>query len=72
MKKELPDKWQYLNKKLSDTYEYFNSIDDCQKPVDNLIKEDFFGKVKNKSPEDEETQRTKEIIKFLILKMEKL
>ena len=28
LKKEVPDKWQYLNKKLAYPYEYFNSIDD--------------------------------------------
>ena len=30
-----PDKWKYLTKKLAYPYEYFNSIDDYQKPVDN-------------------------------------
>ena len=43
-------------------YEYFNNIDDYQKPVDNLKKEDFFSKIKNKCPDDEEIERTKEII----------
>ena len=33
LKKEFPDKWQYLNKKLAYPYEYFNSIDDYKKPV---------------------------------------
>ena len=27
-KKEIPDKWQYLNKKLAYLYDYFNNIDD--------------------------------------------
>ena len=31
LKKEFPDNWQYLNKKLAYTYEYFNSIDDYKK-----------------------------------------
>ena len=31
LKKEFPDKWQYLNKKLAYPYEYFNNIDDFQK-----------------------------------------
>ena len=44
-------------------YEYFNNIDDYQKPVDNLKKEDFFSKIKNKCPDDEEIERTKEIIR---------
>ena len=38
LKKEFPDKWQYLNKKIAYPYQYFNSIDDYQKPVDNFKK----------------------------------
>ena len=73
LKKEFPDKWLYLNKKLAYPYEYFNSIDDYQKPVDNLKKEDFFSKLKNKCPDDDEIERTKEIIeKFNFKNGEKL
>ena len=68
MKKEFPDKWQYLNKKLAYPYEYFNSIDDYKKPVDNLKKEDYFSKLKNDYPDDEEIERTKEIIKLFNIK----
>ena len=64
LKKEFPDKWQYLNKKLAHPYEYLNTIEDNQRPVNNLNKEDFFSKLKNKSPHDEEIQRTKETIKI--------
>ena len=56
LKKEFPNKWQYLNKKLAYPYQYFNSIDDYQKPVDNLKKEDFFEKLKNKCPDDDEIE----------------
>ena len=38
LKKEFPDKWQYLNKKLAYPYQYFITIDDHQKPVNNLKK----------------------------------
>ena len=68
LKKELPDKWQYLNKKLAYAYEYFTSIDDYKKPVYNLKKEDFPSKLKNKCPDDEEIQRTKEIIEIFDIK----
>ena len=61
LKKEFPDKWQYLNKKLTYPYEYFNSIDDYKKPVHNLEKGDFFSKLKNGYPDDGEMQRTKQI-----------
>ena len=62
LKKGFPDKWQYLNKKLAYTYQYFNSINDYQKPVNNLKKEEFFSKLKNDYPDDDEIERTKEII----------
>ena len=68
LKKEVSDKWHYLNKKLPYPYEYFNSIDDYKKPVDNLKKADFFSKLKNKYPDDEEIQRTKEIIEIFNIK----
>ena len=68
LKKEFPDKWQYLNKKLAYPYQYFSSINDYQKPVDNLKKEDFFSKIKNECPDDDEIERTKEIIKLFVIK----
>ena len=49
-------------------YEYFNSIEDYQKPVHNLEKEDIFSKLKNYYPSDEEIERTKENIKLFNIK----
>ena len=71
LKKEFPDKWQYLNKKLAYPYQYFNSIVDYKKPVNDLKKENFFSKLKNEYPSDDEIKRTKEIIKLFDIKMEK-
>ena len=68
LKKEFPDKGQYLNKKLAYPYQYFNCIDDYKKPVDNLKKEDFFSKLKNDYPDDDEIERTKEILKLFNIK----
>ena len=68
LKKKIPDKWQKLNKKLAYPYQYFNSIDDYQTAVDNLKREDFFRKLKNKCPDDDEIERTKEIIKLFDIK----
>ena len=68
LKKEFPDKWWYLNKKLAYPYEYFNSIDDYKKPVHNLENKDFFSKLKNGYPDDKEIQRTKEIINIFNIK----
>ena len=68
LKTRFPDEWKYLTKKLAYPYEYFNSIEDYQKPVNNSKKEDFFSKLKNKYPDDEEIERTKEIIKVFNIK----
>ena len=67
LKKEFPDKWQYLNKKLARPYEYLNIIDDYKKPVINL-KKDFLSKLKNDYSYDEEIERTKEVIKIFNIK----
>ena len=57
-----------FKKKLAYPYQYFNSIKDYQKPVDNLMKEDFFSKLKNECPDDDELERTKEIMKLFDIK----
>ena len=73
LKKGFPDKWKYLTKTLAYLYEYFNSIEDYQKPVDNLKKEHFISKLKNGYPNDKEIQRTMDIIeKFNIKNGEEL
>ena len=58
-----PDnKRKCLTKEKAYPYEYFNCLDDYQKPVHDFEKEDFFSKLKNKCPSDEEIKRTMEII----------
>ena len=52
LKTGFPDKWKFLPKKLAYPYEFFNSLDDYQKPVNNLQKEEFFSKLKNKYSTD--------------------
>ena len=61
IKTGFPDKWKYLTKNLAHPYELFNSIEDCQKSFNDSKKEDFFSKMKNKYPDDEEIEITKEI-----------
>ena len=39
LKMEFPDKWKYLTKNLAFSFEYFNTINDYEKLVDNLKKE---------------------------------
>ena len=68
LKRGFPDKWNYLTKKLAYPYEYFNCVEDYQKPVNNLKKEYFFSKLKNKCPDNEEIQRTMDIIERFNIK----
>ena len=68
LKTGFPDKWKYLTKKLAYPYEYFNSIEDYQKPVNNLKKEHFFSKLRNKCPDNEEIERTKDIFQKFNIK----
>ena len=68
-----PDKCKFLTKELAYPYEFFNCIEDYQKPIDNLKKEDFFSQLKNECPDDEEIQITMDIIdKFNIKNGEQL
>ena len=50
LKKEFPDKWQYLNKNLAYPYENFNNIDVYQKPVDDITKRSFLQLNKKQMP----------------------
>ena len=63
LKTGFPNNWKLLTKKLANPFEYFNSIDDYKKPVNILEKKDFFSKLKNKCPDDEEIERTVDIFK---------
>ena len=73
LKTGFTDKWKLLNKKPAYPYEFFNCIEDYQKPIDNLKKEDFFSKLKNNCPDDEERPRTMDNIdKFNIKNGEEL
>ena len=66
LKTEFPDNnWKYLTKKIAYPYKYSNGLDGYQKQfkVENLKKKDFLSKVTNKCPDDEEIERTKQIVK---------
>ena len=68
LKLEFPEKWKYLTKKLAHPYEYFNTINDYQKPVDNLKKEIFFRNSKLITLMMKKKERTKQIIKLFNIK----
>ena len=50
-----------ISRKVAYTYDCFNSFNDCQKPVNNLKKKDFFSKLKNQCLDDDEVERIGEI-----------
>ena len=68
LRTRFPDKWKYLTKKLAYPYEYFNSIDNYHKPVDNLKKEYYFSKLKIDHLTDKQIKGTKDIIKRFNIK----
>ena len=68
LKTGFPDKWKNLTQNLAYPYEFFNCIEDYQKPVDNLKKENTFSELKNNYPDDEEMERRNEILKRFIIK----
>ena len=53
-----------LDKKLGYPYAFLKSISGYKKSVNQMKKEDFFSKLQNKCPDDEEIERTKKIIKL--------
>ena len=60
-----------FQKKLAYPYEKFNKIEDYDLDISNLTKQDYYSKLKNGYPDNEEIQRTNTIIKLLTLKMER-
>ena len=45
-RENVDNSWKHSTRKVDYPYEYFNSIDEYQKPVDNIKKENFFSKFK--------------------------
>ena len=68
MKKEFPDHWEILNKKLDYPYEFLNKIDIYQKQVNILKKEDCFSKLKNVCPDESEKETTNQNIEIFHIK----
>ena len=57
LKTDFPDRWKFLSKNFAYPYEYFNSISDYQKPVNNIKKKDFFNRMKNNCRRDNEIEK---------------
>ncbi len=68
LKEEFPDNWELLNKKLAYPYEKYKSIQDYDLPANELKDEDFYATLKQGTPDNEEIERTMDIIKHFISK----
>ena len=67
LKKHFPDHWKLLKNKLAYPYEFYKTLEDYEKPIDELLKADkeaYFSKTKNKIPNQNEIDRTNEIIRL--------
>ena len=68
LKRHFPNHWMLLNKKLAYPYEFYKTLEDYEKPIDDLLRygeKAYFSKTKNKVPDKEEIDRTNEIIKLI-------
>ena len=71
LKRNFPNHWNLLKKKLAYLYEFYKNLEDYEKPIEELVKagkEAYFSKTKNEIPDQEEIYRRNEIIKLFIVK----
>ena len=71
LKQQFPNHWMLLKEKLAYPYEFFKTLEDYEKPIKNFLrsgKEAYFSKVKNECHDQEEIDRTNEIIKVFNIK----
>ena len=71
LKKHFPNPWMLLKNKLANPYEFYKTLEDYEKPIEQLLEsgnEAYFSKTKNKIPNQKEIDRTNEIIKLFKIK----
>ena len=71
LKKHFPNHWMLLKNKLAYPYEFYKTLEDYEKPIEELLnagQEAYFKKSKNKIPDQDEIDRTNEIIKLFNIK----
>ena len=71
LKKHFPNHWMLLKNKLAYPYEFYKTLEDYERPIDELLKsgkEPYFSKTKNKIPDQKEIDRTNEIIRLFNIK----
>ena len=72
LKSNFPDHWMFLKNKLAYPYEFYKTLEDYEKTIEELINsgnEAYYSKTKNKIPDQEEIDRTNDIIKLYNIKM---
>ena len=62
---------ELVKQKIRQPQKFFNSIDNCQKPGNNLEEEEFFSILKNDCRSNAEIERTKNYLKNLMLKIKR-
>ena len=71
LKKHFPNHWMLLKNKLAYPYEFYKTLEDYEKPIEELLKagnEAYYSKTANKIPDQKEIDRTNEIIKLFNIK----
>ena len=71
LKKHFPNHWMLLKNKLACPYEFYKTLEDYERPIEDLLKagnEAYFSKTANKIPDQKEIDRTNEIIKLFNIK----
>ena len=71
LKKHFPDHWILLKNKLAYPYEFYKTLEEYGRPIDELLEagnEAYFSKTANKIPNQKEINRTNQIIKLFNIK----
>ena len=71
LKKNFPYHWKLLKNKLAYPYKFYKTLEDYERPIEDLLKagnEDYFSKTQNKIPDQEEIDRTNDIIRLINIK----
>ena len=71
LKKHFPNHWVLFKNKLAYPYEFYKTLEDYERPIEDLLKagnEAYYSKTKNEIPDQKEIDRTNEIIKLFNIK----
>ena len=71
LKRHFPNHWKLLKNKLADPYEFYKTLEDYERPIQELLesgKEAYFSRTKNRIPDQEEIDKTNKIIRLFDIK----